>query len=44
MALLVRHKGLAWSPDQSEIWFSAVKSGIYRSLYATYCAAGSGLC
>lgn len=28
-------QGLAWSPDQSEIWFSAVKSGIYRSLYAT---------
>ena len=28
-------QGLAWSPDQSEIWFSAVKNGIYRSLYAT---------
>jgi hypothetical protein len=28
-------QGLGWSPDQSEIWFSAVKSGIYRSLYAT---------
>ena len=28
-------QGLAWSPDQSEIWFSAVKNGVYRSLYAT---------
>ncbi|MGA9507864.1 MAG: protein kinase, partial [Candidatus Sulfotelmatobacter sp.] len=26
-------QGLAWSPDQSEIWFSAVKNGVYRSLY-----------
>ncbi|MGC2057794.1 MAG: protein kinase [Candidatus Sulfotelmatobacter sp.] len=24
-------QGLAWSPDQSEIWFSAVKNGVYTA-------------
>jgi eukaryotic-like serine/threonine-protein kinase len=28
-------QGLAWSPDGDEIWFSGVKSGVYRSLFAT---------
>ncbi|MGA8072404.1 MAG: hypothetical protein WB995_02950, partial [Candidatus Acidiferrales bacterium] len=28
-------QGLTWSPNGDEIWFSAVKSGIYRSLFAT---------
>ena len=26
---------LTWSPDGSEIWFSGVKNGVHRSLYAT---------
>ncbi|MGA2846465.1 MAG: protein kinase [Candidatus Acidiferrales bacterium] len=28
-------QGLAWSPSGDEIWFSAVKDGVYRSLFAT---------
>jgi eukaryotic-like serine/threonine-protein kinase len=28
-------QGLAWSPNGAEIWFSAVKDGVYRSLFAT---------
>ena len=28
-------QGLAWSPDGSEIWFTASKSGTDRTLYAT---------
>jgi eukaryotic-like serine/threonine-protein kinase len=28
-------QGLAWSPDASEIWFSATRTGGDRSLYAT---------
>lgn len=28
-------QGLAWSPNGEEVWFSAVKDGVYRSLYAT---------
>ena len=28
-------QGLAWSPTGEEVWFSAVKEGVYRSLYAT---------
>lgn len=27
-------QGLAWSPNGDEIWFSAVKDGVYRSLFA----------
>ena len=27
-------QGLAWSPDGSEVWFTASKSGVDRSLYA----------
>ena len=28
-------QGLAWSPDGKEIWFTASKSGVDRTLYAT---------
>jgi eukaryotic-like serine/threonine-protein kinase len=28
-------QGLAWSPNGDEVWFSAVKDGVYRSLFAT---------
>ena len=28
-------QGLAWSPDESEIWFTATRTGGDRSLYAT---------
>jgi eukaryotic-like serine/threonine-protein kinase len=28
-------QGLVWSPTGDEIWFSAVRAGIYRSLFAT---------
>ena len=28
-------QGLAWSPNGTEVWFSAVKDGVYRSLFAT---------
>jgi eukaryotic-like serine/threonine-protein kinase len=28
-------QGLAWSPDSKEIWFTASKSGVDRTLYAT---------
>jgi len=28
-------QGLAWSPDGNEIWFTASKSGVDRTLYAT---------
>jgi Tol biopolymer transport system component len=28
-------QGLAWSPDGSEVWFSAVSNGVFRSLFAT---------
>ena len=27
-------QGLAWSPKGDEVWFSAVKSGVFRTLYA----------
>jgi len=28
-------QGLAWSPHGDEIWFSAIKTGVFRSLFAT---------
>jgi len=28
-------QGLAWSPGGDEIWFSAVKDGVFRSIFAT---------
>jgi hypothetical protein len=28
-------QGLSWSPNGEEIWFSAVKNGVFRSLFAT---------
>jgi eukaryotic-like serine/threonine-protein kinase len=28
-------QGLAWSPHGDEIWFSGVKTGVFRSLFAT---------
>jgi Tol biopolymer transport system component/predicted Ser/Thr protein kinase len=33
-------QGLAWSPDGSEIWFTATRTGGDRSLYATTLAGG----
>ncbi len=29
-------EGLAWSPDGSEVWFSAIKSGLALALYACH--------